>query len=284
MIYLLLAILCLTSFIITLKLFDKFKINNLQAISINYVVAAGYGFIMEYGNFTLLSIPLKSWFPFAIVIAFSLIIGLYLFALTTQYAGIAIAAISGRMAIVIPILLGFLVFNDKLTTLKVIGIVLALFAFFLTFLKKGGLKITTKYYYLPFFLFLASGFNVSAMKFAQHYFINDEFVLFLATAFSIALVLGIIAQLVWRSKENFRFRAKNIVGGVILGLLNWWTLLFFLKGLSVFDITFFVPIYYAGVIALSSLIAYFVFKEHLRPVNWVGIGLAIFAILLLVWG
>ena len=284
MIYLILAILCLTSFIITLKLFDKFKINNLQAISINYVVAAGYGFIMEYGNFTLSSIPLKSWFPFAIVIAFSLIIGLYLFALTTQYAGIATAAISGRMAIVIPIFLGFLVFKDPLSTFKVLGIVLVLFAFFLIFWKKNGPKIRSRYYYLPISLFLVSGLNVAAMKFAQHYFINDEFVLFLATAFSIALVLGIIAQLVWRSKENFRFRAKNIVGGVILGLLNWWTLLFFLKGLSVFDITFFVPIYYAGVIALSSLIAYFVFKEHLRPVNWVGIGLAIFAILLLVWG
>ncbi len=116
-------------------------------------------------------------------------------------------------------------------------------------------------------------------------FLVDYWVVFIRINYSIfGYCFSIICFLPDLSKKNFQFRVKNIVGGIILGLLNWWTLLFFLKGLSVFDITFFVPIYYASVIALSSLIAYFVFKEDLRPVNWVGIGVAIFAILLLVWG
>jgi len=281
MIYILLSVVSSTAIIITFKLFPRFKIDTLQAIVINYVVASGVGFLTIAGEFEFASIPSKPWIYMALAIGLMLILAFHIFGLSAQYAGVTITAISSRMSVIIPVMLGFLVFHDDINALKIIGVLIAMLAFWLVFKKDWKVAVSGKYFYLPFLLLLAVGINHTLMKYAEHYYIGDEFVLFLATAFFVALVLGFIVHLIRSPQKGLHFEFRNILGGIVLGSINWCATFYFLKGLSMYDISIFVPVFNASVVTLSTLIGFFVFKEKLRLINWIGVFIAIVAIFLL---
>jgi drug/metabolite transporter (DMT)-like permease len=282
MIYLLLAILTSTFIIITFKVFERYRISILQAITVNYFVASLFGFLSEHGDFHFAEIPDQPWFGSALIVGVTLIVGFNLFARSARYAGVAVTAISSRMSVIIPVSLGFLVFGDTAGWTKISGIILALVAFYFTSKRNKTVKVNTKYVYLPMLLFLAVGVNDSMMKVAEHFFIRGDFVVFLATAFGIALLLGIIVLLVKGRNEIFALR--NIVAGLVLGLLNWFSTLYFLKGLDIFQVSFFVPVFNVGVVALASLLGFVLFKEKPTVSKLIGIGLAILAIVLIANG
>ena len=281
MFYLIFTILTSTAIIVTFRIFEKFKINIPQAITINYLVASGFGFMSEAGNFKFSQIPAQPWFFIALVVGVTLIVAFHLFALSAQYAGVAITAISSRMSVIIPVGLGFIIFGDTATFYKITGIIIGLAAFYLTFKKDKPVMKITGHTLLPFFLFIAVGVNDSLMKVAEHYFIIDDFVVFLATAFAVALIIGIILLIAKPGKTNKPFAVKNAIAGIILGLLNWYSTLYFLKGLDIFQVSFFVPVFNVGVVALSAITGYIVFRERLSRLNWIGIALAILAIILI---
>jgi drug/metabolite transporter (DMT)-like permease len=282
MIYLILAILTSTFIIITFRLFERFRISILQAITVNYLVASLFGYLSERGDFRFVEIPDQPWFGSALIIGVTLIVGFNLFARSARYAGVAVTAISSRMSVIIPVSLGFLVFGDTAGWTKLSGIILALVAFYFTSKRNKTVKVNTKYVYLPMLLFLAVGINDSMLKVAEHFFISDDFVVFLATAFGIALILGIIVLLVKGRKEIFALR--NVAAGIVLGLLNWFSTLYFLKGLDIYQVSFFVPVYNVGVVALASLLGFVFFAERPTLSKIIGIGLAILAIVLIANG
>jgi len=121
MIYLILATLSSTSIIVTFRVFKKFDISIVQAITVNYLVACCFGYLTEMGSFGFIEIPEKPWFSSAIIVGVALIGTFYLFALSAQYAGVTITAISSRMSVIIPVLLGFVLFHDTLNIIKVLG-------------------------------------------------------------------------------------------------------------------------------------------------------------------
>ncbi|MFU8843464.1 MAG: EamA family transporter [Bacteroidales bacterium] len=279
MFYLVFTIITSTLIIIAFKLFPKYDINVIQAITINYLVASGFGFLSEPEPFHFHELHLQPWFPVSFLVGITLIIGFNLFALSARKTGVVITAISSRMSVVIPVGLGFLIFSEKLTTIKLIGILMALSAFYMSFLKKQSMKPDIKFIFLPFLLFLALGVNDSMMKFAQYYFIGDDFILFLSTSFFISLVLGILVLLYKSGHEKWSI--KNIAAGIIIGLLNWFSTYYFLKGLDLFEVSMIVPVINVGIVALSSLAGYLFFTEKLRKINWVGILVAMISIVLM---
>ncbi|HPE35188.1 MAG TPA: EamA family transporter [Bacteroidales bacterium] len=282
MIYLILAILTSTLIIITFRIFERFNISRLQAITVNYLVAAGFGFMSKSGSFQFSEIPGQSWFISSLIIGITLIVAFNLFALSTRHAGVSITAISSRMSVIIPVSLGFLVFGDTAGWLKITGIILALIAFYFSSKRSKTLLVNKKHALLPALLFMAVGLNDSMMKVAEHFYVNDDFVVFLATSFSIALLLGIIVLASGRKCEKFEF--KNIIAGIVLGLLNWYSTLYFLRGLDLYQVSFFVPIYNVGVVTLASLSGFVFFNEKLTMHKLIGIGLAIIAIILIAQG
>lgn len=284
MFYLIISIILSTIIIVTFKVFDQLKISVVQAITVNYLVASGFGFASEPGSFNLTTLPNQPWFYFAIIMGISLIVAFNLFALSAQKAGVAITAISSRMSVAIPIVLGFLLFKDSSGMVKITGIIIGLVAFYLTSKKDKAIRVKKSYILLPVILFLAVGINDSLMKVAEHYFLSDDFVPFLATSFGFALLFGLLVFIFRTIKDKKKLEGKNIVAGILLGLLNWYSTLFVLKGLDVFEVSFFMPVYNIGVVALASLTGFIIFKEKLTRINRTGIALAIIAIILIANG
>ncbi len=281
MLYLTLAVIASTLIIVTFRMFEKYGIEKLPAITTNYFVASLLGYLTVYDQVHFAEFPQKKWFWSAIVVGFTLIIAFNFFAMSAQKAGVAITAIASRMSVVIPVTLGLLVFGDAATPLKIAGIITGLVAFYMTFKKEKGVDVNKKYVYLPFLLFLAVGINDSMLKVSQHFFINGEYVLFLATAFLVALIIGTVVSFISDGKKVFKFKSRNIIAGSLLGIFNWYSTFYFLRGMDTIPVSVIVPIYNVSVVALSTLLGFVIFKERITRDNWIGVILALAAIIMI---
>jgi drug/metabolite transporter (DMT)-like permease len=280
MIYLLAAITASTSIIVLFKIFSRLKINTFSAIMVNYVVAASFGFLSEPGAFLVSDIPSKPWFWLSIAAGLMFIVGFNLFALSAHHAGVALTGMASRMSLIVAVVAGVLVFGDQPGMLRVSGIILGIIAFYLTFHRSRLADVDRKILLLPLILLIVHGFSDLLMKIGQHYYIDGDFTLFLATVFAAALVFGFVFIFLGNRKK-VRFTYKEVLGGIIIGLANWYSGYFLLLGLNIFEVSFVIPIINIGIVTAASLVGYIVFKEKLKPLNWIGVALALVAILLM---
>ncbi|MEI6765350.1 MAG: DMT family transporter [Bacteroidota bacterium] len=282
MLYLLLAIMFTTTIMLLFKLFDRYKVDNLVAITVNYAVAACFGFFLSPVRMSPATIIGQPWFWVALAAGASLIITFLIYALSTQKVGIAISAVTGKMSAVIPVMIGILMFRESMNALKIIGVILALVAFWLTFKKEKAGKIEWKYLFLPFLLFVGNGANDSLFKIAQAWYIpNENITFFLACTFGISLLMGLLVLVIRIIIKKKWPDIKSIIAGILLGLANWGATYFFFLGLTNFDISVFVPVFNVSIVILSALSGLLLFREKLRLINWIGIASAVAAILLI---
>lgn len=282
MIYLLAAIIASTGIIVLFKIFSRLKINTFSAIMVNYVVAASFGFLSEPGAFLVSDIPSKPWFWLSIAMGLMYIVGFNLFALSAHHAGVALTGMASRMSLIVAVVAGVLVFGDQPGMLRVSGIILGIIAFYLTFHRNRLADVDRKLLLLPLALLIVHGFSDLLMKIGQHYYIDGDFTLFLATVFAAALVFGFVFIFLGNRKK-VRFTYKEVLGGIIIGLANWYSGYFLLLGLNIFEVSFVIPIINIGIVTAASLVGYIVFKEKLKPLNWIGVALALVAILLMMY-
>ena len=279
MIYLLLSVLFSSAIFVVFKLFDKFNINTLQAIVVNYFTAFCVGLFSYQENINFTSIPNKPWYIGAIILSCLFISVFNLMALTSQKNGVSVASVAGKMSIVIPVLFGIYLYDENLTIQKIIGIILALFAVLLT-TSKGDSTVKKGSFLFPILLFLGSGIIDTLIKYIQTSYVSDsELPLFSAILFLQAGLLGIIVFLLKPTK----IYGKNIIAGVLLGIINYYSIIYLLKALNnktmgsaeIFTIN------NVAVVMLTTLVGLLLFKEKLILKNWIGISIAIISILLI---
>ncbi len=281
MFYLPIALLFSTLILITFKVFGKLKISLMPAVVVNYMTAGVLGFLSVPDNFQFQGLFDYSWFPFSVLTGFTLIFVFLLYGTSAQKVGVALTTVTSKMSVIIPVLLGFLIIGDRMNLLKIIGIIMALLAFYFTFRKEKGYSFDRRNIVFPLLLFIGSGSNDSVMKYAEHYFIGNDLVAYLATAFSVSMIFGVIIllTLIFLGKQKLEWR--GIVGGLLLGAFNWYSTIFFIHGLREMDVSLFIPVFNAALVTIAALVGFLIFREKLRPINWMGIAMAVLAISLM---
>ena len=114
MIYLLLSILASTLIFVIFKLFERHRINTLQAIVVNYFTACIAGVLSYNQTISISEITNSNWFLGALFLAFLFIAVFNLMALTAQQNGLSVAAVAGKMSVVIPVIFGIYVYKESL--------------------------------------------------------------------------------------------------------------------------------------------------------------------------
>ncbi len=289
MIYLILAIIVSTSIVITFRIFPRFNIDNTQAITTNYLVAAILSFVLHPQPYSFSQLPEKNWFIFACIIGLTFITTFFLFALSAQKVGVAITSVTSKMSVVIPVSIGILLYSEPVTALKVAGVATALLAFYLTFKKESQEKIDFRLLILPIFLFIGNGSNDSLTKHATTQLpgFGNDFMLFLGVVFVASFLIGTIIWVYSRAKSKTMdsvFSVKSLLAGTWLGLLNFGSSYFFVVALGYFDSSVFFPIFNVSIVGFSALSGFLLFKEKLSSINWFGIFLAVCAIILVALG
>ncbi|MGB7393762.1 MAG: EamA family transporter [Pricia sp.] len=136
---------------------------------------------------------------------------------------------------------------------------------------------------LPLSVFLGSGIIDTGIKFFQEYHIEqDDYPIFSASIFATAAVTGILFILIKSFKKPLKISFRNILGGIALGIPNYFSIYFLLRALqhdslnsaSVFTIN------NVAIVMFSTLLGIVLFKEQVSAKNWAGIGLAVTSIVL----
>ena len=276
MLFLILTILTSAGILMLFRVFVKYDIHILQAIVVNYITASLLGFAIQWNSFTVAEVVNQNWLPYAMLIGCIFIMTFQIFAYSSQTAGVAITAISSKISVVIPVFIGaFLYANENLSLMKVLGLVFAIISFLLVFSNNANMKINPRFIFLPIILFLANGLNDSMMTFAQRKFAGFNTMLFVSCIFFFSLVIGVIWLVVNYLVLKQKLHYKNIIAGILLGILNFLSTYYFFKGVETVESAVFFPVMNTGVVSLSALTGYFVFKEKLNRINWFGIVIAL---------
>lgn len=283
MIYLVLSIIISSLLFVVFKLFDVFKINTLQAIVVNYLIALTLGVLTSKTAVVITEIPQQKWFLGALCLGFLFIAIFNVMGLTAQKNGLSVASVAGKMSVVIPILFGILVYNESFGFIKIIGILLALVAVYLSSAKSDTNPLKFKNLLYPFLLFLGSGVIDTVFKYVETTAVSSgEEPLFLASIFGCAFILGSFVLSIQMINGKFRFQFKNIYGGILLGIPNYYAMEFLLKAFKTdMESSTLFTINNVGVVLLTTIFAVLFFKEKLIVKNWVGIIVAISSILLI---
>ena len=285
MIYLLLSIIASTIIFIIFKLFEKFNINILQAIVVNYCIAFTTGILAYKGTITISQLPNLDWFYYTLVLGALFIIVFNLMAITTQRSGLSVVSVATKMSVVIPVLFGLLYYNENLGAIKLFGIGIALIAVYLTSNKSDQRTVINgKLIVLPILVFVGSGIIDTSIKFLEDaYVANNDVPLFSAIIFLAAAIIGFIIIIIQVMSGSFKFEFKNVIAGICLGVPNYFSIYFLVKTLrsDILESSGIFAINNVSIVTLSTFAGIFIFKEKLIKKNWIGIGLAILSIILI---
>lgn len=279
MIYLLLSVLSSTAIFVLFKLFNKYNVDTLQAIVFNYITACSCGILLYNKPINIDSFISENWFYAALGLGFLFISIFNVMALTAQKNGLSVASVASKMSVIIPILFSIIVYNEIISFKKIIGIILALLAVYLTSIKPKSNVVLTKAIYLPIILFLGSGVIDTSVN---HFAPKGNLPLFLSIIFACAGVIGLVSVSVKATKSKQKFNPKSIPFGIALGIVNYSSMYFLLKALRVdgYESSAIFTINNVAIVAVSCLTGLLLFKEVISSKNWIGIGLALISIIL----
>ena len=288
MIYLILAILCSTAIFVVMRLFSRYDIDNHQGLAWNYATATVIGYLMSTMNGPVTSPTSEAWFPLSLLTGFWFILTYVLMTVSSQRSGVTVTSLSSKLSVVIPTLFGVLVLKEHLGLLPSIGIALALVALVLVVggRKEGDKKATKSsalITLLPLFIFFGTGIGDVLMKITETANHAEDLTPMIAFIYGISFLFSLllIGYDLWKGRSKWQW--KNAVGGIVLGGVNFFSTFFIYHAMRVFDNVVLFPVYNIGVVCLTALTGWLLFKEKLTWKNYLGLGIAIVAVILIAY-
>ncbi|MBR6092869.1 MAG: DMT family transporter [Bacteroidales bacterium] len=281
MIYLILAILFSTGVFVAMRLFERFGLDNHQALMWNYVFATGTGFVVCEKFDTLPQLVAEPWFGLSVLTGFWFIFTYLLMTASTQRSGVTVTSLSSKISVVLPILAGVIFFSESLSYMTAIGIVLALVALFLVVGGKKDSGDVNKNWLLPILIFFGTGTGDILMKITEQQHTGGDMGFMIAFIYFVALVFGIIIVVSDIIRGKSKWQWKNAIGGIMLGVINYFSTYCVYNAMRYFTNVVLFPIYNIGVVSLTAVIGWLAFKEKLTWKNYLGLAIAIIAVILI---
>ena len=276
---LIIAVLCSVAVSVLLKVARKRNIVIQQAIAFNYIVALSLSWFLlkpdfkglEFSEFIVQSENTPIFLALGILLPSVFII----MSKAVEFAGIVRSDAAQRLSLFLPILAAFLIFHEILSQSKVVGIVLAFIGLF-CLLSKPNEQSVVDFRGVLGLVGVWFGYGIIDILFKQVAKSGGAFPTTLFIAFSLAACIMFIYLLFKRTQWN----VASVVGGIILGVLNFLNILFYIKAHQSFgsNPTLVFAGMNIGVICLGTITGALIFKEKISKVNWLGIVFSLCAI------
>lgn len=283
MLYLLLAIVCGATYSVFFKLFACRGVDSLQAIAFNYLTAFALGtaFACVSGDFVVPT-GVASWGT-AVLLGSTFVGAFVLMARSTALTGVTLTTVASRVSLVIPVVCSFLLFpeGDAPRWWAVAVILVAMIMMFVPSGEKRRQQRLQRASLLlyPLGVWVLFGVNNFGLKWAQSVLIApQESAVFSAIIFLFAVIFAVVALMVRRDKRGFEWGA--LVGGVTLGVANFFVTWGMLRGLAEVPASIFFPTYHTTIVALVAVVGTVAFKERLSTVQWTGVAVAVLGIVM----
>ena len=288
MAYLIITILLTVLLSFIFKWFSIYKVHRLKAIIVNYFTCGFIGFSFSSSS-DLGHLFQQPWLLYAMLLAFIFILGFNILAASIAIHGVSITTLMQKMSIVLSASISLIIYQESMGWQKLSGIFIGIAAVILS----GGRSIFTskklsdqKYLFLlPLLVLVVSAFVELGLQYAEiTYLDGDDRHLFNTCLFTSAGMLGIIFLIYQYSKSgsSLQFRKKDVVGGIFLGIPNYFSIYFLIMSISTgLEGSFVFPVINISVLLLSILGSLMVFSERLERPQLFGLLLAVISIALI---
>ena len=286
-IYLLIAVFCSSLLTIIFKYFQKYKIHTSSAIVFNYFAASSLAFGFAHHSPSLSTYLSSNWAIPAVILGILFITLFNVLAFASQNIGVAEANIANKTTFIFPALVGMIYFGELVNGAKIIGVLMAVAAIYYSAKDKQQGEIHAgKAAGLIATLFVGGGMLDLLLSFTTEYWVEEHQVgLFTGYGFLMAAIFGTFNWLLQFFKGTAVLQRKDIVGGLLLGIPNYFSIYFFLLALKSTDLESSVvfPVINMGTIIFASLFSWLLFEKRIKRNKFLAISLAILAIVLISW-
>jgi multidrug transporter EmrE-like cation transporter len=283
MAYLYILLSALSSVLIAhlLKVTEVKKLRTLPTLTINYLFAGVFAFIIEIksgSGFLFLHNPSILFFCFIVGAFF---IGNFLMYSKSVHAnGVGVTISAMRVSLLVPVLVSLFLYDESLTLTGTVGVILVIGALILLLPKKKSIKIgRMDAGWLLFFIFLVAGFADASLKiYEEEFSLQFNELAFMTLVFGSAFSIGAIAMLIRR--ESF-FTAKEASIGCLIGIPNLYSSIFLIYALKDIDGAIAYPMVNVLSVVAGSALGFWFWNDEVTEWQWLGIGIAVIAIILL---
>jgi len=275
---LILTILCSTSIGLILKSNHSQKGTPIILLAGNYFMATIISIVFLFYNSSFIwSIETL---VFGAFLGVFFLISFFAFAKAVNAAGAALASVSSRLSVIIPIILSILFFNEIPDKWKISGFIFTFFTialFYFSLKKQSGSHLKFSDYFYLFAVLAGIGINDFSMKVFQYWRPADEKAFFLFSIFTFSFIYSLIFIFI----KKVKFEKQTAFRGVVLGIPNIFSSFFLLGALEKLPAIMVYPVTNIGIILLTALGAVLIFKERINTFGKLALLSGIIAIILL---
>ncbi len=271
------------------KLFSRFKINTFNAIVINYTVCLILGTLIDSESGWPFSgtIIQARWFLFDVILGLLFIVGFNLTAQAIQQAGITMTSLIQRMSIILTVSFTVILFHEHFGWLEFCGLLMALMAILAINQKTSSLSLHRSGpfpYILLAVLVLSAAIEILLFYVEKTGIVGNDQMAFTTHGFGCAAIFGWVSLAWLVSKKKLKLTGRDVIAGILLGIPNFFSIFLLLKMLNQgWNGSLMYPLVNVSVLLLSTIVAVIAFREKLNRLNWIGIGLASGAILVIAY-
>lgn len=285
MIYVLASALCSVLVSVLLKLARRFGLDVPQLVAWNYVAAVMLAALLFQPALAPLRAPGAPWFALA---GLGVLLPTIFVALGTsvRHAGIVRSDVAQRLSLLLSLLAAFALFGEQLDATKALGCALGLLALLgMVWRSQHGQSAKgAAGWYWPLLVFV--GFGAIDVLFKRVAAAGVPLGTSLLAMFALSLPVALVLAVWQRVRNGVRFTLRGVLGGLLLGLLNFGNILFYLRAhraLPQHPALVFASMN-LGVVVLGALAGVLLFRERLSRLNLAALLLALLAIVLLTHG
>ena len=274
--FVIISVLCSVSVAHVLRYAKKHFSSVILVITVNYAIAALVALfqanLVGLSIFTLIS---------GCITGLLFIANFYIYAESVKENGIGASVAAMRTSLIIPVGSSVLFFSEKLALQEILAgfiIVISLY------LLQNKSVVTSKSQqknraWLLIILFVLSGLaDFSAKVFQENKSGLENPYTFMFIIFTVAFITGFFFLL----KDKRTIQQREILTGIALGIPNLFSSIFLIQALAQLPAVLVYPFANIAVIVFGTLLGYFYWKDKLQQKQWLGIGLAVSALIILI--
>ncbi len=269
------------------KVFPRFRIQALNAIVVNYTICLLLGHLLSgSGPWPFHpDILTAQWFAYDVMLGGLFVSGFTILALVVERAGIALTTMMQKMSLILTVLVTVVLFHVPFGMLQGLGIGLAILAIVAINQRKGSTFIhigDTNSLLLFMVMVLSAAIEIILFYVQQSGTVGSDLLPFTTYGFGCAAILGWIWIGVRCLQGPYRIHLRDVLAGIVLGLPNFLSIYLLLHMLDHgWNASIMYPLVNVSILLLSTVMAFLLFREKLQARNWMGVGLAVIAILLI---
>ena len=278
MLYLIFSIICSVSVGIIFKFSRQYSTILSQIVVWNYLFALLLCYLFYSPDITVVndSAPWAIYLTLAVLMPSIFII----LATSIKHMGIVRTDAAQRLSLFIPILASWFLFGENIYILKLAGLAIGFPAILLIFSRRD--ESSGKKWVYPALVLL--GFGIVDVLFKQIALVTDiPYSTSLFIVFSGALLIAAFIALQEVIVKKAKVTTMSFAFGMLIGIFNFGNILFYLMAHREFKenpSTVFATMN-IGVIVLGSIAGILLFKEKMTKLNYVGLVMAVLAIILI---